>query len=148
MKFFQGKGSLKREDLKPEEFDLITKVIGPYMDKAALGVFQRHREKLVRMPITYIVPAVWGAVKSGTLDDAQNAMHAGIRPFIEKVDELVDRDTLSAPQRFAFQYLVRSLFITKISFIIQSFKNLTYETEYCGRIETEFLENAEPAGHA
>ncbi len=54
-----------------EDLMKISKVVGPLIDKTVNDIFVSYREKLVTGPITYIVPAVWGARKEGEPDRTQ-----------------------------------------------------------------------------
>ena len=76
---------LKSEE--PEDVMKITKVIGPLIDKTANEIFMSYHARLISEPITYIVPAVWGAKKEGELEDTQKEMN---RQFIPVIKELFD----------------------------------------------------------
>lgn len=42
----------------PHDVMTMTDVIGPLIDRTTCEIFLRHREVLLKEPITYIVPAV------------------------------------------------------------------------------------------
>ena len=58
-------------DSSSQDLLSITKNIGPLLDRATRGVFLAHAQKLMTESVDYIIPAVWGAKKDGTLDETQ-----------------------------------------------------------------------------
>ena len=133
---------------EPEDILGLFRVIEPRLEKASLDIFLRYRDHLLEMPITYIVPAVWGAAKDGGLTAAQRAMHQEIRPVIQGVMETLHLGSVSAAQQFAVEALVRGFIITKVTYLIEAFKNrLSRQSEFdCAKNNP--LYDLEPAGHA
>jgi hypothetical protein len=140
-----AKGKPPKSD---ENIMKIANCIGPLLDGAVHDIFTEYRTKLLPEPITYIVPAVWGAKKDGELTPVQKEIHARIMPVINKVfDSLLIKD-LNSDQEFAIYFLIRSIIIAKITFMIEAFRNRLNERT----IEVQHLKDTlihfKPAGNA
>ncbi len=107
-----------------------------------------YREKLVTGPITYIVPAVWGAIKGGELDRTQKEMNQQIAPVIDEIFQLLQIKDLSVPKQFAIGFIIRGLFVSKITYMIEAFKNRTINKVNSGYENIYSIENIEPLGSA
>ena len=68
----------------------MARAIGPLLDRAANDVFLEHRNILLSEPITYIVPAVWGAAKNGDLTPEQHEINRKLLPVIHEVFEILE----------------------------------------------------------
>ena len=144
------KNLLRREPAPndPEDVLGLFRVIDPRLEKASLDIFLRYRDHLLEMPITYIVPAVWGAAKDGGLTAAQRAMHQEIKPVIQSVMETLRLGSVNAAQRFAVEGLVRGFIITKVTYLIEAFKNRLPRQSDFDCAKSHPLYDLEPAGHA
>ena len=100
----------------------IAKEIRPLIDDLAGEIFKSHHAVLVSEPITYIVPAVWGAKKDGTLTRTQEEIHGKVNPVVREIYESFGFSGLTEPQEFAVLYLVRGLVISKITYMIEALK--------------------------
>ena len=112
---------LKREE--PEDVMKITKVIGPLIDKTANEIFMSFHARLLTEPITYIVPAVWGAKKEGELEDTQKEMNTQIIPVIKELFDALKIQDLSGAQQYAIGFLIRGFIISKITYMIEAYKS-------------------------
>ncbi|MBW2091631.1 MAG: hypothetical protein JRI34_05845 [Deltaproteobacteria bacterium] len=128
----------------PEDLMAITKVIGPLIDKTVNEIFITHKNELLAKPITHIVPAVWGAKLGGELTDEQKAIHNKILPVIKEIFAALDLKGLDKSQEFTIGYLLRSLFVAKITYMIEALKNQINLKEEAART----LEQVKPAGNA
>ncbi|KPA19467.1 hypothetical protein MHK_000317 [Candidatus Magnetomorum sp. HK-1] len=112
---------------KPEETseDMleIARKIGPLIDEITNKIFMDHRDTLIREPITYIVPAVWGAIKDGKLTRVQKDINRRFDPVVHKVLSHLVPESATPAQRYAIAYILRGLMISKITFMIEGFKN-------------------------
>ena len=126
----------------------ITNSIGPLIDTAVNDIFKEYRTELLPEPITYIVPAIWGAKKDGELSLVQKKIHERIVPVINKVfDSLLIKD-LNSDQEFAIYFLIRGIIIAKITFMIEAFRNRLNERN----VEVQHLKDSlihfKPVGNA
>lgn len=122
---FGRKLSFTQKKKESEDVLEIAGAVSSLMDKAVMDIFLAYSRILLTEPITYIVPAVWGATKGGELDETQKEMHMRILPSLNKMIELLDIKGLSNPQVFAIGFLLRGLVISKITYLIESFRNQT-----------------------
>ncbi|ETR73033.1 MAG: hypothetical protein OMM_07191 [Candidatus Magnetoglobus multicellularis str. Araruama] len=106
----------------------IARKVGPLIDEITNQIFMDHREILVKEPITYIVPAVWGAIKDGKLTRVQKDINHRFDPVVRQVMAMIVPDSASAAQRYAIAYIIRGLMISKITFMIEGFKNRMNDT--------------------
>lgn len=114
------------------------------IDAITREVFRSHFARLVEEPLSYIVYAVWGVKKNGTLTNDQRTINERIEPIIKKMEPLLNLDALDSSQRYAIQYIMRELIITKIAFMVEMLREKIKNSE-----ENEIdLENVEPFGHA
>ena len=82
-----------------------------------------YQTRLLTQPISYIVPAVWGAKKEGELEDTQKEINKQIIPVIKELFAALESKDLDAPQEYAIRFLIRGLIISKITFMIGMMKN-------------------------
>lgn len=122
----------------------IAKTTGPILDKTGKDNFISHQTNLLREPITYIAPAVWGAQKDGELDETQKEMNRQIAPVIEEMLASSPVRDLNGPQKFAIGFLIRGLIISKITHMIESCKNRTPDKMNTEQENTYSPENIEP----
>jgi len=134
---------------REETDDVVTfaKAIESLIDEISLDIFREYKATLLAEPNTYIVPAVWGAMKEKELTGEQKDIHARIAPAIREILDLLLHESQTAPQKFALGYLVRGLFISKIIYMVEFYKNLSAKhgnTDEKGHD----LKDIEPLGHA
>ncbi|QTA90200.1 hypothetical protein [Desulfonema magnum] len=140
----------KSEKFKKKESDDVVafaRTIEKVMDETCLTIFKRYNEILLAESNVYIVPAVWGALKDGDLTATQKEIHSSIFPVITKILESLYQENMSDSQRFAIGYLVRGLFISKIIYMIEFYKNLSGIQVELGE-HASGLEDIETWGHA
>jgi hypothetical protein len=101
----------------------IARKIGPMIDETTNQIFMDHRETLVKEPITYIVPAVWGAIKDGKLTRVQKEINQRFAPVVREVMSMLVPESASPSQRYAISYVLRGLMISKITFMVEGLKN-------------------------
>lgn len=123
------------------------RTIEKLIDETSLDIFKAYRNTLLAEPNSYIVPAVWGAVKSGELTREQKEIFMRIHPVTTQVIGLLKQDGLSGTQEFAIGYLVRGLFISKIIYMIEFYKNLAASRTDSAPLH-KTLKDIEPLGHA
>ena len=138
-KIFSGK--------KPnEDITRLSRIIGPLLDKTANDVFLAHKDILLAEPITYIVPAVWGASKDGKLTENQEEINRRITPVIRETLEVLDTANLSDSQSFAISFMIRGLIISKITYMIEALKNKMFALDM--KKKDSLIRNLEPVGRA
>jgi hypothetical protein len=118
--------------------------ISPLLDELNHKLFLEHQSSLMREPIDYVVPAVWGAKKDGRLTPEQQEMHQKTLPFIQKVLGIIALDDLSESQKFAVDFLLRGLIINRLTYTVVMAHNRGLGT---GPAD-ELLENLETVGTA
>jgi len=144
-KFSIFKGKPKKET---ENILVPANTISRCIDKMAWDIFSSFRMELLVEPITYIVPAVWGAKKDGELTPLQEKIHGRINPQIHGIFDMLELKGLTSSQEYAVKYLIRDLIITKIVYMIESFRAKLDETALNERCIEDYLKNIEPKGSA
>ena len=137
----------KKEE-KPEDLTEISRAVAPLIDKTANDVFVSHCSELLEKPITYIIPAVWGKNVNDELTPTQVKINEIVAPVVDKVIRLFEFKDLNKEQQFAFEYLLRGLFISKITFMIELKKNLDLKSIGHGNNSDEILSMTKPIGNA
>lgn len=127
------------------DFLALSRTVGPMIERASQEVFREHRDALLSEPITYIVPAVWGARKEGPLTETQTAIHQDVLPLIQTVVHLVSGEGATPAQEHALSYLVRGLLVSKITYLIVSYQNQMLSRQ-CRAVSE--LAAIEPVGRA
>jgi|GEM_PF-640786 predicted transcriptional regulator len=151
--FFSKKSRDKgKEDKERDDVVAFARTIERLIDETSLELFKIYKKTLLAEPNVYIVPAIWGAVKDGELTEIQKQIHSGVSPVIKKILDLLEQERMSPAQQFAVGYLVRGLFISKVIYMIEFYKNLSgnrleiEEQKHDGKERN--LKDIEPMGHA
>lgn len=144
-KFFSKK--VEKEESE-EDLLKITKIIGPLIDSTANEIFAAYNTKLLNEPVTYIVPAVWGAKKDGELTATQKEMNRQIAPVIRQILDSLQLKGLTGAQEFAIGFLIRGLIISKTCHMIEMVKNRGANKTDSGQQSKYGLEHLEPIGTA
>jgi hypothetical protein len=97
------------------------------IDKTTDMLFISFKNELLSEPITYIISAVWGKIKHGELSKSQNKIYNTIDSMIIEIMETLEFDELNDTQKFAIEYLIRGLVISKITYLIEAFKNSSWD---------------------
>jgi hypothetical protein len=90
------------------------------LDRASREVIAQYSEVLVKKPLVYVVPAVWGVGLGSPMDDLQREMNTVIDPVLKEVMKSLDLQGLTPDQEFAIQYFIRGYVVTKLLFMIQT----------------------------
>ena len=131
-----------------EDFMGITRAIRPIIIMTAQEIFLSYRLKLLTEPIDYIVPAIWGAKKDGKLDSTQKEIAQKVVNVVEELFEILDLKDLNRAQELAIGFLIRSLFIAKISYFINGVKNMVIQKLHLESQDTNILSHLEWLGSA
>lgn len=133
---------------RPNDLLEIAGLMGPIIDKLVMDLFTRYNRQLLAEPVTYIVPAVWGATKDGLLDETQAEMFGHIAPTIAKIQALLDLDDLRDAQSFAIGFLIRGIIISKVAYLVESFRCRMDNDMKVNAHQDEFMMNIKPLGTA
>lgn len=120
-----GEGKYHPFALKAEQYGIGILNVKEIIDNTTSEIFTSYWERLLIEPITYIIPAIWGEKKDGRLSFTQKEINKKIAPMISNIMEMFDLDGINRDQRFAIEYLIRGLMISKITYMIEAFKNQT-----------------------
>jgi hypothetical protein len=112
------------------------------IDNLTNKVYSEYGGFLLDRDITYIVPAVWGATKQGELTQDQKDIHAEVAPVLSRALAELNIQNLTPQQSFALGYILRSLIITKIVYMLEATRR-----HQAGR-NPEGLTDVEPMGRA
>ncbi len=137
----------KMLNTETEDVVAFARTIERHIDETSLDIFRKYKTTLLANPNVYIVPAVWGAMKEGELTEEQRDIHARVSPVIREVLSLLFHESLTPPQEFSLAYLVRGLFISKIIYMVEFYKNLSGNQANMDEPHHD-LKNVEPLGHA
>jgi hypothetical protein len=144
-KFSIFKGKSKKD---PGNILMPANTVSARIDKMAWDVFSSFRMELLAEPITYIVPAIWGAKKDGELTPLQKKIHGRVNGQIDEIFDTLQIKDLTDSQEYAVKYLIRDLVISKIAYMIESFRVKLDETALSEQRINDFLKNIEPKGSA
>jgi hypothetical protein len=144
-KFSIFKGKSKKD---PGNILIMANAVSTRIDKMAWDVFSSFRMELLAKPITYIVPAIWGTKKDGELTPLQERIHARVNTQIDEIFGALQIKELTDAQEFAVKYLIRDLVISKIAYMIESFRVKLDATALSGQFIEDYLKNIEPKGNA
>jgi len=133
---------------EPEDVMKIADAIGPLIEEAVWDVFVNHRMELLSEPITFVVPAVWGAKKDGELTASQKAINGQVTPVIDKIIAALDIKCLKPSQEFAINYLIRGLIVSKITYMIEALRSRLKERSLDEQTLNEALLRFKPHGTA
>ena len=148
MKILREYLSKRRSRKEPEDIMQIANIIGPLLDGVVNDIFMAYRMELLSEPITYIVPAIWGAKKDGELTPVQKDINARVVPVINKVFNLLRIKKIDADQEFALYFLIRGIIIAKITFMIEAFRSRLSEHSMDEQSLKEALLRFKPQGSA
>jgi len=93
------------------------------IDKTTDMIFTAYREKLLSEPNTYIVQAVWAKNHPGKLSATQKTIKRRIASMIGDIMGILDLKEINESQQFSIEYLIKGLAVSKISYLIEAFKN-------------------------
>lgn len=127
----------------PSDMLRIARQVEARIDKLVNQIYSSRLNSLMHQDITYIVPAVWGAVKEGGLDDVQMEIHELVEPAFRDAMSAFGFQNLEQEQLFAVGYLVRSLIVTKTVYMIEATRRRQVES----RTSVD-LGNVDPEGEA
>ncbi|MDY6791552.1 MAG: hypothetical protein SWH54_09810 [Thermodesulfobacteriota bacterium] len=106
-----------------EDLRKISRNIGPMIDGTVMEIFRLYKMQLLSESVDYIVQAVWGIKKGGGLDSIQKEIYTRLNPAANKIIDLFQFEDINDAQEFAIEFLVKSLIINKISYMIDGVKN-------------------------
>ena len=118
------------------------------LDRASLEVMTQCWEVLVKRPLVYVVPAVWGTGVGSSMDRLQKEMNKGIAPVLEEVMKSLDLQDLTLDQEFAIQYFLRGYIVTKLLFMIEVLRGRPNRPEGGEEPEETMLAFLQPVGIA
>ncbi len=145
LKDFFTKKSLKKE---PENVMEIANAVGPLIDALVWDIFVAYRVELLSEPITFIVPAVWGAKKDGELTAIQKKINERIVPVVAEIFKALRIKKMDDSQEFALNFLIRGLIIAKITYMIEAFRSRLNERSMDEQSLQEALLRFKPQGSA
>ena len=139
---------ISKKKKAPKDLTEISKIIAPLIDKTANDIFRTHCKELLEKPITYIVPAIWGRDVNGKLSLTQAKINDKIVPVMDKILGLFEFKNSRDEQEFALEYLLRGLFVAKITFMIELMKNIDSKAIATANARNEILSKATTIGNA
>ncbi|UCH19712.1 MAG: hypothetical protein JSU83_14155 [Deltaproteobacteria bacterium] len=143
-KFFSKRDGQKNS----QELMKITNAIGPLLDQTAHEIFSLHSSDLLKKPLTYIIPAVWGVNNDVKLTETQIRINKRIVPVVDEILRLFNARKMDPAQRNALDYIVRGLIISKITLMIELLKNQMRMSAAHNSKEDDILRDIEPIGSA
>jgi hypothetical protein len=139
---------LKRPQREQEDLLSIAQGMEAIIDNLVNRIFAEHQTTLLTEDITFIVPAVWGTSKNGRLSPPQEAIHTNIVPALRKALNILDLSHLRPAQEFALGYIIRSLIVSKIVYMIEASKRRLTEKQVEEDEQRSSLHDIEPRGWA
>ena len=109
------------------------------INHATWEVFRTFHESLLRMPSTYIVPAVWGEdTGKEALDETQAAIHRILTPVLDRMIGMFEKRSLEDRDRLSLEYLIRGLLVHRILYMVEYYRYRAFasagpeENQACG----------------
>jgi hypothetical protein len=93
------------------------------IDKTTDTIFAAYQERLLSEPITYIVQAVWAKNHMEKLTPNQKKIKKKIASLISDIMGILDFKDINESQKFSIEYLIKGLAVSKITYLIEAFKN-------------------------
>jgi hypothetical protein len=142
--------SFPDSEYKQQENDrtAIADAIGVLIEKTTWEIFLRYRNELLAEEITYIVPAICGAEKNNELTSLQKEIHDRISPKLQEIFGKLGIDEFADSRSFAIRYIIRYTMITKIIYIIESFRNKFHTHSLNEQNKMILLKELAPYGQA
>jgi hypothetical protein len=134
----------RRRPAPPKDPTAVATRINPLLDALQQEVMASHGETLLDNPVEFVVPAVWGASKSGPLTPEQRRIHARVLPVVRRVHQAMGLERLEEPQRFAVDFLLRGFIINRLAYAVEAAKG----RGLASTPGAEALEELEPMGTA
>ena len=105
------------EDASCQDGELteMSRKIDSIINQVTLEIVTVYKDELLRQPVEYIAPAIWGAKMDGALDPAQQGIFSVASTAEQEIVRIFNVTALSREQRFALQYLVKWLMISRIA---------------------------------
>lgn len=126
----------------------IAREIETAIDGMASNIYVEFGQELLGQNITYIVPAVWGAAKGSELTETQKKIYEQIEPGVNEAQKKFRLKGLAPAQDFAIAYLLRSLLISKVVYMIEATKRRQADREDADSQALVTLSEIEPVGRA
>ncbi|CCK81788.1 MULTISPECIES: hypothetical protein [Desulfobacula] len=123
----------------------ISRVLEKMINHTANDIFYTYRDMFLMMENTYIVPAVWGAMENGELDETQKEIHKKIKKLVNDSISALFIKNMTDPQAFAIKYLVNRTMIYTISYMIETTRNQVSQGAITAN---DMLTNLKPMGNA
>jgi len=127
-----------RKAESPPDLMKISRAVDPLINQATLDIFMAHKGRLLQEQIEYIVPAVWGVKKGGETDATQKQIFTSICSVEAEIKKTFGVHNLSPEQEFALVYLIKGVFIARITYMIELVKNLSARGEDAPDISKPF----------
>ena len=137
---------LKKE--APDDHLKLARVIGPQIDKLANDIFYIYSKSDTLRSEKYIIQAVWNDRKNGPLERVQCDISNIVESAIISVFNELSLNQLDASQRFAIEYMIKGLIITKVIYMIEVLRNRMTSSIRDFKGLSESLETIEPIGSA
>ncbi len=116
-----------REANEPIDTVKLTKTLEHTIEKNTTDLFKKHMQSIVKEENDYIVFGVWGAKKDGSLTSEQKEINKTFLAVSNKILSIIEAESLTETQKYAVEYLIRSLFIAKIIYMRAYVKQLMCE---------------------
>lgn len=140
--------SRNTEEKTDEDLIEISRSLRPIVDNITREIFAAHKDELVGREVTYVVPAVWGANKQSELTPTQREIHARVAPAIGEIVEKLGIEGLNPGQEFALGFLIKDLLITKIVYMVESYRNRLLTNSKKRERASQDLSRVDPVGNA
>lgn len=106
-----------------EDLMKISKNMRLIIEGTVMEIIRSYKMELLNEPVDYFVPAVWGVKKGGSLDATQKEIHSQFSQIINRIIDLFQFEDINDPQKFAIGFLIKSIFVNKISCMIDGVNN-------------------------
>jgi len=118
------------------------------IDRTTNILFTSYKTELLSEPMTYIISAIWGKKEHGTLTADQKEIHSNISVIIDDIIEILEIELVNDAQRFGIEYLIRGLIISKITYLIEAFRNRQRTDHESNGELMDLLKSLEVVGNA
>ena len=152
MRFFKKKAPARETpeiaSRNEEDVFAVAQQVESLLDSLVARIFSQYKYELLDQKITFIVPAVWGAVKDGQLTDVQKSIHQEVLAPLNEALSILDFKEISLAQDFAVGYMLRSLIVTKLVYMIEASRRQRAESRLAEELESDPLGGMDTVGSA
>lgn len=132
---------------QPDDVMGVARSVEILLDGLASRTFSEYGRELIHHDVSYVVPAIWGVAKETELTATQKSIYEMATPVLSQAASALEIGRLGPSQQFAIGYILRSLVITKLGYMLEAAKRQQAEDKLSAQ-KLSYLDEMEPVGRA